>query len=143
MDASQGRAFLGLRRDPPTGEFFSEKHARDIADRLVEGVQASLGRRHWMRNRDPWSPSSLRRGIAATGIDSSASALEAAQRRSPRATFHLGSIVAIPMADRSMDAATLIETIEHLDDDILTCGIGRSAAGSPVRRDAADHDPER
>ena len=106
-------------------EFFSEKHARDIADRLVKAsrprsvVDVGCG-------TGPLVAEFTRRGIAATGIKHSANALEAAQRRSPRATFHLGSIVAIPMADRSMDAATLIETVEHLDDDILHAALAEA-----------------
>lgn len=101
------------------GEFFSEKHSKDIASRLMEAAKPrsviDIG-----CGTGPLVAEFVRLGVTATGIDSSPGALEAARRRAPMATFHLGSVVSIPLPDASMDAATLIETVEHLDDDILT-----------------------
>ena len=106
-------------------EFFSEKHSRDIADRLVSAARP----RHIVDigcGTGPLVSEFTRRGIAATGIDSSPGALDAARRRAPTATFHLGSVVAIPLEAASVDAATLIETVEHLDDETLVAALAEA-----------------
>jgi len=104
------------------GEFFSEKHSYDIADRLVRAahprslVDVGCG-------TGPLVAEFVRRGLAVTGIDSSSGALEAARRRAPEATFHLGSVGALPLPNEAIDAATLIETVEHLDDRTLLAAL--------------------
>lgn len=104
------------------GEFFSEKHSRDIADRLVKASKPrtvlDIG-----CGTGPLVAEFTRRGLAATGIDSSPGVLDAARLRAPDGTFHLGSVGAIPLPDDQFDAATLIETIEHLDDATLALAL--------------------
>jgi 2-polyprenyl-3-methyl-5-hydroxy-6-metoxy-1,4-benzoquinol methylase len=99
-------------------EFFSEKHRRDLVNRLLRaarpasavdigcGTGALVGEL-------------ARRGVTASGIDSSPDLLEVARLQVPQATFHLGTITQIPLADGTVDAAVLIEVVEHLDDTTL------------------------
>ena len=101
------------------GEFFSEKHAADIARRLrgyatVLDIGCGTG---------PLLEQLVHQGSKAIGVDSSQGVLEAARQRVPQATFHLGSVTEIPLPDGSVDAATLIEVVEHLDDSTLDAAI--------------------
>ena len=101
------------------GEFFSQKHSRDIARRLrgyaaVVDIGCGTG---------PLLEVLVSQGAKAIGVDSSPGVLEAAQHRVPSATFHLGSVIDIPLPDASVDAATLIEVVEHLDDATLDAAI--------------------
>lgn len=102
-------------------EFFSEKSATDIAGRLLRfrpRAVADIG-----CGTGPLVAELARRGIDAIGVDSSAGVLEAAARRAPGATFHVGSVTNLPLADASVDGATLIEVVEHLDDETLDSAI--------------------
>ncbi len=105
-------------------EFFSEKHAPDIVRRLMRRkpqavVDIGCGTGPLIQELD-------RRGVRAVGVDSSPAVLEAAMLRTPDATFHLGSVTGIPLADASMDAAMLIEVVEHLDDETLDSAIAEA-----------------
>lgn len=104
------------------GEFFSEKHGHDLVDRLLKEA----------RPRDvvdvgcgtgPLVVELARRGIRSIGIDTSADVLAVARERAQGVMaapeFLLGSGVAIPMPDASVDAVTLVEVVEHLDDHVL------------------------
>lgn len=105
-----------------SGGFFSETVAVDIARRLVRAAQprtaVDIG-----CGTGPLVAEFARCGIRATGVDSSPDVLAAARERAPSATFHLGSVTAIPLPDASEDAATLIEVVEHLDDATLDSAI--------------------
>jgi SAM-dependent methyltransferase len=101
------------------GEFFSEKHAQDLARRFrgfrtVVDIGCGTG---------PLVDELARNGATAIGVDSSPGVLEAARKRVPHATFHLGSVTQIPLPDGSVDAAALVEVVEHLDDAILDAAI--------------------
>jgi len=100
------------------GDFFSEKHARDIASRLISAASPTsvvdIG-----CGTGPLVAEFVRRGVKATGVDSSPGALDVARQRAPNATFHLGSVASLPITDGTMDSATLIETVEHLDDETM------------------------
>ena len=104
------------------GEFFSEKHAQDIAE-LLRGHKTAVD---IGCGTGPLIDELVRHGIDAIGIDSSPGALEAARQRTPGATFHLGSVTRLPLADGSVDAATLIEVVEHLDDTTLDAAINEA-----------------
>src|SRR5690348_8741462 len=98
-------------------EFFSEKHAPDLAARLIRhrpktAVDIGCGTGTLINEL-------ARHGVQSIGIDSSPALLEEAQRRTPTATFHLGSVTSIPLDDASVDSALLIEVVEHLDDETL------------------------
>lgn len=107
------------------GEFFSEKHSRDLADRLVgfarPGKVVDIG-----CGTAPLLAEFARRGIEAVGVDSSPEVLSAARKRAPDATLYLGTAVDLPLADGSVDAALLIEVVEHLDDDTLQATIAEA-----------------
>lgn len=100
------------------GEFFSDKHAYDIAERLSHTgrprnvVDIGCGTGQLVAELS-------RRGVEAVGVDSSPHVLETARRRAPTVAFHMGSVTRIPLPDASCDAATLIEVVEHLDDQTL------------------------
>ncbi len=104
------------------GEFFSEKHGHDLVDRLLrearpkEVVDVGCG-------TGPLVVELARRGIRSIGIDTSADVLAVARERAAAVAatpeFHLGSGVDIPLPDAAVDAATLIEVVEHLDDEVL------------------------
>lgn len=104
------------------GEFFSEKHAPDIAERLINAARPAsvidIG-----CGTGPLVEELVRRGVRASGLDSSPAVLEAARSRTPNASFYLGTVESIPLPDESFDAATLIEVIEHLDDQRLTAAM--------------------
>lgn len=108
------------------GEFFSEKHAPDLAGRLVRAAQPrtaiDIG-----CGTGPLVEQLVDRGISAIGVDSSPAVIDAARRRVPGARFELGSVTALPFADHSIDAATLIEVVEHLDDETLRAAIAEAA----------------
>jgi ubiquinone/menaquinone biosynthesis C-methylase UbiE len=103
-------------------EFFSEKHSVDLARRLIKEAQpltvVDVG-----CGTGPLIAEFAHRGLVGIGIDSSQEVLEAARQRTgglkPEPQFHLGSITALPLPDRSVDAAVLIEVVEHLDDHTL------------------------
>jgi ubiquinone/menaquinone biosynthesis C-methylase UbiE len=104
------------------GEFFSEKHAPDLVARLVRaahpGTAVDIG-----CGTGPLVEELANRGINAIGVDSSQGVLDAARQRVPGARFELGSVTALPFVDQSIDAATLIEVVEHLDDETLHAAI--------------------
>jgi SAM-dependent methyltransferase len=104
------------------GEFFSEKHAHDIA-RYLRGfstvVDIGCG-------TGPLVAELVGHGATVIGVDSSPGVLEAARQRVPQATFHLGSLTNVPLPDGVVDAATLIEVVEHLDDETLDAAIKES-----------------
>jgi len=104
-----------------SADFFSEKHSRDLASvamrrrpRTVVDIGCGTG---------PFVAEMARRGVKANGVDSSEAVLDAARARSalltPRPEFHLGSVLALPLMDASVDTATLFEVVEHLDDELL------------------------
>ena len=104
------------------GEFFSEKHAEDIARRLRGyGTVLDIG-----CGTGPLLEQIVRQGSKAIGVDSSQGVLEAARQRVPQGAFHLGSVTEVPLPDGSVDAATLIEVVEHLDDATLAAAIGEA-----------------
>lgn len=99
-------------------EFLSEKCAPWLAGKLIAAatprtaIDVGCG-------TGPLVTELTRRGVAASGVDTSPEVLAAARRRTPAATFYEGSAVSIPLKDGCMDAATLIEVVEHLDDATL------------------------
>ena len=107
-------------------EFFSEKHAPDLASRLVRAGQprtaVDIG-----CGTGPLIEQLVERGINAMGVDSSPAVLEVARQRVPGARFELGSVRELPFPDQSVDAATLIEVVEHLDDETLQAAIAEAA----------------
>lgn len=110
------------RRD--AGEFFSEKHSHWIADAILRSkprtvVDIGCG-------TGPLVAELSLRGVEAVGVDSSPEVLQAARERAPGATFHLGSGTAIPLPAESVDAASLIEVVEHLDDATLAATLAEA-----------------
>ena len=110
--------FWDYLAETDAGEFFSEKHSRDIAGMLIQiahpGAVVDIG-----CGTGALAAELGRRGVRAVGVDSSEDALRAASARAPDASFRLGSVASLPLADDSMDAALLIEVVEHLDDATL------------------------
>ena len=124
-DAERVSRFWDYLAERDAGEFFSEKHAQDIASRLIDAAKprtvVDIG-----CGTGPLVAELVRRGVTSTGVDSSPGVLEAARKRAPGASFHLGSVAALPLADGSFDAATLIETVEHLDDATLAASLAEA-----------------
>jgi len=106
------------------GEFFSERTGKALADhlmRLSPRTVVDIG-----CGTGPLVAELTGRGVRCIGVDSSPDALDAARRRTPSATFHEGSVGAIPLPDASTDAATLIEVVEHLDDVTLAAALSEA-----------------
>ena len=100
-----------------TEEFFSEKHAPDIASRVRGQRVLDIG-----CGTGPLVGELLRRGRDAIGVDSSPEVVAEARRRYGD-RFTVGSVTSLPYPDESVDAATLIEVVEHLDDAALDSAI--------------------
>jgi ubiquinone/menaquinone biosynthesis C-methylase UbiE len=100
-----------------TEEFFSEKHAAEIASRVRGQRVLDIG-----CGTGPLVGEFLRRGRDALGVDSSPEVVAEARRRYGD-RFSVGSVTSLPYPDASVDAATLIEVVEHLDDGTLDSAI--------------------
>ena len=100
-----------------TEEFFSEKHASDIASRVPGRRVLDIG-----CGTGPLVGELLRRGRDAVGVDSSPEVIAEARRRYGD-RFSVGSVTSLPYPDESFDSATLIEVVEHLDDAALDSAI--------------------
>ena len=114
--------FWDYLAEADAAEFFSEKHSREIASQLIRIAHPSTAVDIGCGTGSLAAELS-RRGVRAIGIDSSDDALHAARTRTPTTSFHLGSVAKIPLADGSVDAALLIEVVEHLDDETLAAAL--------------------
>jgi SAM-dependent methyltransferase len=115
-DAKVSRFWDYLARHD-AGEFFSERCAPALAVRVLRlrpGNFIDIG-----CGTGALIEEMSRRGVSCIGIDSSPDVLAAAKRRTPGAAFFEGSVSSIPLPDGSADVATLIEVVEHLDDETL------------------------
>jgi SAM-dependent methyltransferase len=56
--------------------------------------------------------------LQLTGCDLSEGALAVARETNPRATFVTGSVIEIPLPDKSVDVVGCFEVLEHLPDDL-------------------------
>jgi 2-polyprenyl-3-methyl-5-hydroxy-6-metoxy-1,4-benzoquinol methylase len=103
-------------------EYFSAKHANQLARELVDmakpqGLILDVG----CGNGDLLRALN-KRGLPVAGVDSSPVSIEAARRALPDVPedhLRVGTFVAIPFADASVDTVALIEVVEHvLDGDL-------------------------
>jgi 2-polyprenyl-3-methyl-5-hydroxy-6-metoxy-1,4-benzoquinol methylase len=118
--------FYGAHRQ---GDFFSERHSKTLTAEVLR-----VGRPRLLVDIGCGTGSLVlelsRRGIKGIGVDGSPSALREASSRSGRQRlvpdFRLGSVASVPVGDGEADFVTLIEVIEHLDDDALGAALSEA-----------------
>ena len=121
----KGLQILGRYRSGERRGSFLQREMRPSHRRPCDATSPPDRSGHRVRDRSARG-GLVRRGAECVGIDSSQEVLEVARTRNRAAAFYLGSVSHIPIPDCSVDAATLIEVVEHLDDAVLAAALSEA-----------------